>query len=56
MTLNSSGPETSTAVVEDGARKSDQLASEITSENNVSAGTTQAEPAKGADPFYILSL
>jgi hypothetical protein len=42
MTHNSSNPETSTAVVEGGARKSDQLASEIASENNVLAAAVNA--------------
>jgi hypothetical protein len=52
MGLNSSGPETSTAVVEGGARKSDPLTSKIGFKNNGSASTAQAEPA---DPFYVAS-
>jgi hypothetical protein len=50
MSLNSSGPTTAATVGE--ARRFDQLASEIDSENTKSAATTQAEPANGADPFY----
>jgi hypothetical protein len=45
MIHNGSGP-TSTAV-EDGARKSDQLASEIDSENNVSDAAVKSEPLAG---------
>src|SRR5262249_60629518 len=45
MSQNGSGP-TSTAVVEDEARKSDQLASEITSDNNASANANQAQLIK----------
>jgi hypothetical protein len=35
MSQNGSGPETSTAVVEDGAREVDQLDGSIASENNI---------------------
>ena len=42
MSQNGSGP-TSTAVVEDEARKSDQLASEIDSEKNTTANANQAQ-------------
>src|SRR5262245_51405853 len=37
------------------ARSDDQLDGSISSENNVSATTTQAEPVNGADPFYVAS-
>jgi hypothetical protein len=56
MSLNSSGPETSTAVVEGGARKSDQLDGSIASENIASPATTQAKPANGGGRFIALGL
>jgi hypothetical protein len=53
MIQNGSGP--TTAATADEARRFDQLASEIDSENTKSATTTQAKPANGADPFYVAS-
>jgi len=52
MAFHNSSPDTSTAVVEGGARKSDQLASEITSDNNVSANAVKFHPL--ADMFPLM--
>jgi hypothetical protein len=51
MTLNGSGP-ASVSATESGARKSDQLASEITSENNASAVAVKFHPL--ADIFPLM--
>jgi ParB-like chromosome segregation protein Spo0J len=51
MTNNNSGPDTSTVVVEGEARKSDQLASEITSENNVSTADVKFHPLANMFPL-----
>jgi hypothetical protein len=55
MTHNGSGPTTRGGDRGDEARKSDQFDGSIASENNASTTKTQAEPANGADPFYVAS-